>query len=300
MEIADYSDLRRLHSLDFSRQHKLAYECLMGCGHRFLGQNLCIESHVPSKLEVMKSIYLFGGRSELGNHVATAIMSRTFGEFSKLIKIQRDSSTIAESEHQLLWQPNTVSEVSEFLTSLSLKKGDLMIVAPGIIHVGDSILGLSEIEPSKIHDLVWINFTLPLLVITHASRELRLVGGGDIIVFTSAAAFPPQPNALIYSHVKRALDGLLRASHGKFRSRNVRICLVRSAFSGTKLNAGRTPTPFSVSPLRVGQIVANRFLSGKDVIWVPAVFRLISFSLRFVPGLQNIANRIVEASRQNR
>jgi hypothetical protein len=262
-------------------------------------QNYEILSPMLSKLITMKSIYLFGGRSELGSNVATEIISRSGGEFSNLIRIQRAISPVQGFPNEIFWDPSNASGVSGLMSSLIVKKDDLIIVAPGKTYTEDNSFGFSGILSSKIDELVWVNLTLPLIVISHAARELEQAGGGAIIVFTSAAAFPPQSSALIYSHVKHALDGVARQSRRVLGSQNVRICVVRSSFSATQLNTGRTPTPFSVTPLKVGQIVADKFLAGKDLIWVPSVFNLISLGLRFVPGLENLARRIIRQSHQN-
>ena len=244
----------------------------------------------------MSTIYLFGGSSELGNSSANQIMSDQSARYSKFVKILRAES-FTGSQDELIWDPTSAKKVETFLKTLSFSKGDLAIIATGTITLADTETSFIELDHQLIEQLIWINLTLPLIVVSKVASDLRKLGGGEIIVFTSAAAFPPQPSNLIYSHSKATLDALICQLRKPLSGVKVRTMIVRSAFSATPLNEGRQATPLAITPYELGVSVSKGHRKSKYIIWVPRSFALISFFLMFVPGLNEVANFIVKKSK---
>ena len=244
----------------------------------------------------MTKIWLFGGRSELGNSAASELLRVSREKVSGITKIQRAP---AESlgEDCIIWAPDSTQQVFNTLNNLTFSKGDIAVIAVGSINENDSALKFKLLSRETIEELIWINYTLPLVVTSEVSKRLAVAGGGSLVVFTSAAALPPQAENLIYSNSKRALDSTLGFLSGSFKKSGVKIFRVRSSFSPTPLNKGRSATPLKVSSKKVGRAIGKAYLRGQGVIWVPRIFRFVSLVLRVFPLLTLFAGKLVRRSR---
>lgn len=243
----------------------------------------------------MPKIYLFGGKSELGNSAAKELLRARADYFFDIIKVQR-SGTDEDDKSTIIWSPETSESVLGTISSLSFESGDLAIIAVGSTSENDTSSNFSFLDAKEIGVLVWTNFGLPMTLTGAIAEKLVKVGGGTILVFTSAAAFPPQAGNLIYSNSKFALDNSLGMISKSFRASNVSIMRVRSSFSPTKLNRGRSATPLSVSAEQVGISIAEAYKRGHAIVWIPAAFRVVAWTLSNLPYINRIAEKLVKRS----
>lgn len=244
----------------------------------------------------MSVIYLFGGSSELGNFTAKQIQKDQPARYSKVLRILREES-FTGGEDEIIWDPSSAEKVDTFMKTLALGDGDLAIIATGSISINDSEKQFLDLSHKLLEQIVWVNLTLPLVLLSTVGTGLQEKGGGDIIIFTSAAALPPQRSNFIYSHSKAMLDTLVTRLEQSLSKAKVRTLVVRSSFSATPLNQGRQPTPLSITPLELAIEVSKAHQNLKSRIWVPRIFAVISIFLRFVPGLSQVANSIVKKSK---
>jgi NAD(P)-dependent dehydrogenase (short-subunit alcohol dehydrogenase family) len=244
----------------------------------------------------MSVIYLFGGASELGKSSALQILLDQPERYSKIVRILRAESSVGDKD-ELLWDPASADSIDTLLNTITMKKGDLALIATGLTDHSDTYTNFTDLNPNVIQRLVWVNLLLPLIVLSRVSSKLREVGGGDIIIFTSAAALPPQKSNFLYSHSKALLDSLIRELRTTLHQTNVRTMIVRSSFSATRLNLGRHPTPLAVTPHDLGVSVSRGHKKLRSTLWVPRIFVVVSILLRFVPGLSQVANLIVNKSK---
>jgi short-subunit dehydrogenase len=243
----------------------------------------------------MPKIYLFGGQSELGNSAVKELVRARVDHFSDVIKVQR-SGADADDKSTVIWNPETSESILGTISSLNFESGDLAIIAVGSTSQNDTSSNFKLLDAKEIGDLVWINFGLPMTLTGAIAEKLFKVGGGTILVFTSTAAFPPQAGNVIYSNSKFALDNSLGMLTKSFSASNVSIMRVRSSFSPTKLNRGRSATPFSVSVEQVGISIAEAYKQGRAIVWIPAVFKVVAWALRNLPYINRIAEKLVRRS----
>lgn len=236
----------------------------------------------------MGKIYLFGGTSEIGGAIATKIIDTLPGVENEIIRIT--TSEVVESG--IRWNPTSIGEVKRTLEKLDLECNDIVIISIGTLR---EVLNKGVINLDGLDDMYRINQHLPIIILADAFNRLSVLGGGNIIVLTSTAAFPVLDENFVYGSAKSNLDAFAKYLQKISKSSNVKISIVRSSFVATKLNANRKPTPFSLTANQVARIVVRHF--GEKVIWTPKIFQTISFFLTNIPALKLIANHLIRKSK---
>lgn len=237
----------------------------------------------------MSKIVLFGGSSEIGINFANLILANT----SQFDEIQYVSTSLAKSSNTFHWNPSGHLDVELLLAQLVLTKGDLIIIALG--YLGEPLLfDESKMDLAEIEKIFTINFHVPFMTLVRTTEALAEVGGGKIIVMTSAAAHPVLNTNLFYGTAKYGLDSMAIALSKSVKAKGVEITVVRSGFVPTKLNRGRRATPFSRTAEQVAVTILKNY--DKKIIWTPKYLNVISFILKYVPAAKYFASRKVEDS----
>jgi decaprenylphospho-beta-D-erythro-pentofuranosid-2-ulose 2-reductase len=230
----------------------------------------------------MPKVVLVGGSSEIGLAIVKQIQFHKPTEYKRQILV----STTLNGIDCIPWEPRTARDVEQALTKIQFERGDVAIIAIGKLSgVGIAQqVGLSEIE-----NTVNVNLELPLYSLLHCYKHLQACGGGRIIVLSSMAAFPVLPPNLFYGAMKNSLDLVARSLQESEKNSKVQISIVRSGFVPTKLNLGRTATPFSLTAEAVARIVYRKL--GKKIIWTPWFLIIISKALFLSQPLREMASK---------
>lgn len=237
----------------------------------------------------MSKITIVGGSSEIANAIADKLMLNSPGKYGIVLKL----STSLKTKNCISWNPSTAQGVKEGLQRISFDEGDVVIVALGSLGKTGKLDQILDFD--NLADMYSINQVAPMLAISYASRELEKAGGGNIILLSSTAAFPILQSNYIYGSAKRELDFYGQKLQRSGLLRKTQITIVRSGFVQTKLNIGRTPTPFSRTSQEVAEIVVNNL--NREIIWTPKIFKFISVVLQKVPLMKYIANILVDKSK---
>jgi short-subunit dehydrogenase len=236
----------------------------------------------------MRKIYLFGGTSEIGGAIVKQIADKFFDVEKEVVRIT--TSEVVGSG--IRWNPTSIAEVRRTLEKLDLKGDDIVVIALGTLR---DIQDEEFIDPNGLDDMYRVNQIIPTIVLADTFNKLSSLGGGNILVLTSTAAFPVLDENFIYGSAKSNLDAFAKYLQRISKSNNVKISIVRSSFVATKLNLNRKPTPFSLTTDQVAKIVVRNF--GRKVIWTPRIFQSISFILTHFPLLKFVANHFIRKSR---
>lgn len=244
----------------------------------------------------MAKAILFGASSELGNALVDKLMERKI--VSQSISVGR-SRPAAGSMGFIQWTSNSAEQVSQAIDKIPLQRGDVVIIASGAISKLDTSSSFSKLSLLDVENLIWANYSLPLLILNRLSAKFASIqGGGTIIVFSSAAAHPPTDENLLYSWSKSALDSISVSLSKKLSLQGIQLKIVRSTFSATKMNRGRTPTPLGVTKAEVAEQVVNSLEKKSPKVWVPKLFFFVAFGISRVPGAAHLVRYVVQKSKE--
>jgi decaprenylphospho-beta-D-erythro-pentofuranosid-2-ulose 2-reductase len=125
-------------------------------------------------------------------------------------------------------------------------------------------------------------------------------GGGEIIVVSSAAAFPVLDSNSIYSASKLMLDEVSQSISRDLQKHQIRILLVRPGFVPTKLHRRRSSSFLSTSTEKISSAVIKKLRRKTyGVVWIPKPWALVSWTLNFFPFTRRIASRLMRKLRFN-
>ena len=240
----------------------------------------------------MSKIILIGSTSALGSGVATELKSRFPQRFDRIVRIGRKNNS---NDEVIIIDIREPSSLISSIEDAKVEVGDVAIIAVGQLG-GMNVL--NDIEAAKIDEIyatIAVNAALASSVLAALIRAFEKVGGGHIIVFTSVAAHPVLKTNSIYGESKAMLENIVRGFRPTAKRIGVSLCVVRNGFVPTKLNNNRTATPFATSVGEVSRKVAKNF-DKKNVIWVPQIWQVISFGLRYLPFVKIIANKKLSQS----
>ena len=238
----------------------------------------------------MPKVVIIGGSSEIGNAISNEIIKRNSRGFQGVVKL----STSIKIEGAISWNPVSLEDVEDGLRKISFEANDVVIVALGTL--GDFAKQNELADLSHITKMYFVNQLIPILALSYVAGKLESLGGGKVILLSSTAAFPVLDSNFMYGSAKYELDTYARFLQRSKSLQHVKICVVRFGFIRTKLNNGRTPTPFSRTAEEVAKIVVTQM--NKDLVWAPKIFQYISFVLCRIPQLKYVANKLVENSRR--
>ena len=238
----------------------------------------------------MPKIIIFGGSSEIANAIDAAITSKYPSLYSNTLRI----STSMEGANVIKWNPSDSLNLESIFTKIPFEKDDLIILAIG--HLGKSqVNAFDTFEKGEVKAILNINLNLNTFLLFECYESLKNCGGGRILLLSSVAGYPVLSSNLVYGTSKRALDILALGLQEISKGSNIRISIVRCGFVPTKLNEGRSPTPFAITANKVGELVAKNF--DQEIIWAPKIFKFISQFLSSSSFLQKVASRRVIKSR---
>jgi decaprenylphospho-beta-D-erythro-pentofuranosid-2-ulose 2-reductase len=234
----------------------------------------------------MSQVVLIGSASELGNATALEFINKHPEKYQSLFRVGR-----SKISSEYVWtNPDDVSKcIISDLGSLTFGKNDMVIVALGYLSEGLLENNFNSLKLDEIYQSIEITGMVSSLVVIKVIEMLELVGGGDLVVFSSVAAQPILKANLFYGASKNFLENIIEGLRKDAKKKNVRISIVRPGFVETKLNKDRAKTSFSTTVDKVATAVVQKF--PQKIIYVPHIFRLIGFILSRSRLLRLIANR---------
>lgn len=240
-------------------------------------------------------IVLFGGTSEIGLEIANQVKSLGKSLPSKkIVRVLRPSS--GESSNQFndfAWLPRSSTEVLEAVNKIGPM--DLAIISIGEITLPN--FSSEELSNSieKVEANVFANGTLPTLTLLAVSQKMLRTGGGCIVLISSVAAFPVLDSNSIYAASKRMLDEIAQSMLRDLQRKGVSLLIVRPGFVPTKLHNTRTGGVLSTSSESIAKAITNRLRRGRfGVVWVPSIWRPVSWILSFFPLAKRFATTLMK------
>jgi decaprenylphospho-beta-D-erythro-pentofuranosid-2-ulose 2-reductase len=154
---------------------------------------------------------------------------------------------------------------------------DLVLLAHGVLEGDPAHLGL-------------VNYVGAVSALGLAVERLQAQGHGTAVVLSSIAGVRVRRSNYAYGASKAGLDGFAQGLQQELLDDAVRVVIVRPGFVHTKMTAGLTPAPLSVSAEQVAAAIVRGVRNGEQVVWVPAALRVLAVVLRLLP--QRLVSRM--------
>ena len=101
-------------------------------------------------------------------------------------------------------------------------------------------------------------------------RRFKRQGHGYLAVLSSVAAERPRRANFVYSASKAGVDAFFQGLSDSLVGTGIEVLVVRPGFVHTKMTTGRPALPFSTTPDKVGNAIAEAMGKGSWTLWVPA------------------------------
>jgi len=161
----------------------------------------------------------------------------------------------------------------------ALGRFDTLVVTGGLFGRQEDLAA----DPSRLQQMLHVNFTGTVLLCQMVAERLALRGGGTICVFSSVAGDRARRSNYLYGSTKAGLSAFLDGLGQAYADRGVRVICVRPGFVKTEMTAGLPVPPFAAEPEAVAKVVAAALTAPKRVVYAPGIWRWVMLVIRSLP-----------------
>lgn len=235
------------------------------------------------------SLLVLGGTSEIGLAVARLLVRRGC---STVVLASRDPGGQAGAVQALLaegadrvecvaYDADDVHGHTAFASRTAGLVDDLDVVLVAVGVLGDQ--AAFELDPVAAARAVTTNYTGLVSTCLAFAPVLRAQGHGTLVLLSSVAGVRARRSNFVYGSSKAGLDAFGQGLGDALAGSGARVMLVRPGFVHTRMTKGLPAAPFSTSPDVVAAAIVDALARDADVVWVPAVLRLVFAGLRVLP-----------------
>nr|WP_024796330.1 SDR family NAD(P)-dependent oxidoreductase [Tomitella biformata] len=237
-------------------------------------------------------VLLLGGRSEIGMEIATRLARATAVEARTFILAARRSHdlgaevarlTEAGAQHVVTaeFDADDVAAHPHFFEEVARAHGvpALAVFAFGILGEQDR----AEEDSAHTAAILHTDFIAQATALIELAKQMRYVGRGQLVVFSSVAGIRVRRANFVYGSAKAGLDGFASGLADSLARTGVRLLLVRPGFVIGKMTEGLDPAPLSSTPDQVADAVVQGLRARRRVLWVPGSLRALYAVARVVP-----------------
>lgn len=232
-------------------------------------------------------VVIFGGRSEIGIEVAcrlaagvtVVLVARNCDQLSAQEAAVRKAG--ARTVHTMEFDADDVVSHGPLVESLIAEHG-----VPGVAVLAFGQLGDQQrAESDALHavDVVHTDYVAQVSLLTHLASAMRVIGRGELVVFSSVAGVRVRRANYVYGSAKAGLDGFSSGLADALHGSGVGLLIVRPGFVIGRMTEGMKPAPFSSTPQQVADATVRALRKGRRSVWVPGLLAPMFFGMRLLP-----------------
>jgi decaprenylphospho-beta-D-erythro-pentofuranosid-2-ulose 2-reductase len=142
----------------------------------------------------------------------------------------------------------------------------------------------SERDSSEAIRVMRTNYEGPANILAELANRFEARGSGILIGISSVAGERGRASNYVYGSAKAGLTAFLSGLRNRLSGTGVRVITVLPGFVATRMTEGlNLPPRLTAQPEDVAKAVVRAAERGRDVVYVPAVWRLIMFVIRALP-----------------
>lgn len=132
------------------------------------------------------------------------------------------------------------------------------------------------VETNLLGAIAWLNL---------AAIRFQRAGEGHIVAVSSIAADRGRVNSPVYGASKAGLDTYLEALRNRLTRHGVTVTTIKPGFVDTVLLKNAPRTFWVISPAKSAQLIIRAIRRNKQLVYVPARWRLVSLVIRNIPSI---------------
>lgn len=236
-----------------------------------------------------QSILLLGGTSDIGLAIVAELVSPTL---RSVVLACRNPDAAADAIASLSRPGVDVVAVAfdaaasdthaAFIDQVVADHGDLDVVVMAFGVLGEQ--ADFEADPASAAAAVTVNYTGSVSVGLAVGNQLRKQGHGRLVVLSSVAGERVRRANFVYGSSKAGLDGFAQGLGDSLAGTGAKVLIVRPGFVHSSMTAGMKAAPFSATPEQVAAATVAGLRSGKRVVWVPGILRVVFSVFRHLPS----------------
>ena len=234
-----------------------------------------------------RSVLLLGGTSEIGLAIVRRLAG---GRPIRVVLAGRASAGLSDAAAALAAEGCSVETV-DFdalaprthgdVVAKAFAGGDIDIAVVAFGLLGDAEQAWQSVDAAV--DLATVNYTAAVSVGVALAGQFRTQGHGAIVALSSVAGERVRRSNFVYGSSKAGMDGFYLGLGEALRPSGVRVTVVRPGFVKTRMTAGMSPAPLSVTASDVADVVADAVRNQRELVWAPGPLRAVMSALRHVP-----------------
>jgi decaprenylphospho-beta-D-erythro-pentofuranosid-2-ulose 2-reductase len=244
---------------------------------------------VKDALGDVQTVLVLGATSE----IAQAIVRRLVARRTRTVVLAcRRPSDADEFAAELYGLGATMVETVAFdadetqghaplIADVSDRHGDLDVVLMAFGVLGDQ--AAFDADPTLAVAAARTNYVGAVSVGLATAACLRRQGHGTLVVLSSVAGERVRKANFVYGSTKAGLDGFAQGLGDALAPSGATVLVVRPGFVRTKMTVGLPTPPLSTTPDAVAAAVTRAIATGKQIVWVPPLLRVLFAVFRHLP-----------------
>ena len=239
----------------------------------------------------VQSILVLGGGSDIARAVCRRL-SRGRLQTVVLAGLDSDREDMESTATELTsagvdnveivtWDATDVASHPEVIGGVFDKVGDI-----DFVYIPAGLLGDQEAfenTPAFAAKVAEVNYGGLISAGLVVADRLRQQGHGVIAFMSSVAGLRARKGNFVYGSTKAGLDAFAQGLGDSLVGSGVRVMVIRPGFVHTKMTTGMDPAPFSTTPEKVADLIADGLTKGTEVIWAPPILKYPFFVFRLLP-----------------
>lgn len=152
-----------------------------------------------------------------------------------------------------------------------------------LFALGDNGAPGAALDAAEIARVHAVNFGGAAALLAHLLPALRARRGTAIAFLSSVAGDRGRRGNFVYGSAKAALNAYAQGLRALLHPDGVSVTTVKLGYLDTRLGYGLAPARLAMSPERAARAVRRAIRARREVVYVPAPWRLVMLLLRAIP-----------------
>ncbi|MEM9433513.1 MAG: SDR family oxidoreductase [Pseudomonadota bacterium] len=231
-------------------------------------------------------VLILGARSDIGLAVAHA-----FAQQGHPVQLAaRDAASLAPDQADIATRHDVEVTLHEF-DALDIEGHDAFVESladlPEIAVCAVGLMGDQEENTQDILAAARVmrsNFEGPAGILAMLANRFETRGTGTLVGISSVAGERGRATNYIYGSAKSGFTAFLSGLRNRLAKKGVHVVTVLPGFVNTQMTAGMDlPAPLTAEPKEVAEKIVKAVSSGRNIVYVRPVWRLIMAIIKAIP-----------------